>query len=279
MRGLASAWLRANCPSLDVQERFLEQFDQAVGRNMSCAFTVGRDLTNSGKAFLVHCFSGELFAFELTAQQAGRLKVENTMLVCSQSWSGRGGEPKAEPVVWLEEVAVDNRGALDRLSPITGTLRYRATQPWLDPLVIRGVCLPTGRGSITFFHHLVALVPLEGTVKFSMGPLGALEDQEGTSFGGAAPLFFQIWTKVERDRHSIPVSPAAHLPGARKPRQPRPGLPSSPQMSPIPSWEMEPLNFDPGPLADPFDPARQAASAAHQERPISDIRAVLADIG
>ena len=80
VRELAAAWLQANCPRRDMQENFLQHLDQSLQGRLNCSFIIGRDLTVAGKPFLVECFGGEFFAFELTPAQAvptqgGRLPV------------------------------------------------------------------------------------------------------------------------------------------------------------------------------------------------------------
>ena len=123
LRELATAWVRANCPLPDVQENFLHQLDHAAQRGANCSFMIGRELTRNGKPILVYCFRDEVFAFVLTPIQSARLNVTDNMLVCAESPRVNEPVPMVAPVVWLEDVEVDNAAALDRSQPITGTLR------------------------------------------------------------------------------------------------------------------------------------------------------------
>lgn len=81
LQELATAWMRANCPNADVQRDVLRQLDDAIGRSVGCSFVIGRNLTKSGAPYLVHCFCGELFAFQLTAQQAAGLNLGDSLRV------------------------------------------------------------------------------------------------------------------------------------------------------------------------------------------------------
>lgn len=66
LRDLAAAWVHSNCPLPDLQDNFLDHFDRAAKCGVTCSFAVGRELTRSGKSYLIYCYAGELFAFEFT---------------------------------------------------------------------------------------------------------------------------------------------------------------------------------------------------------------------
>jgi hypothetical protein len=168
LRELAAGWMRANCPRSDVQEDFLQYLDGAIQSRVTCSFMIGRKLINSGKPFLVWCFCGEFFAFELTPRQAARLQVADSLLVCAKGVREYDRRPSVAPTVCLEHVEVNQAAALDRSSPIAGTLRYRTDQFILDPLAIQVIFEPPGRASCTHFHHLFNLPPPEGTLPFSV---------------------------------------------------------------------------------------------------------------
>ena len=53
LRDLAAAWVRSNCPRPDLQANLLQHFDHAAQRGVTCSFVVGRELTRSGKSYLV----------------------------------------------------------------------------------------------------------------------------------------------------------------------------------------------------------------------------------
>ena len=245
---MATAWAQANCVSVDVQNDLLRQLDRAVQRNVSCSFTIGDSLTKSRKPYLISCFSGEFFVFELTRSQVARLGMKDNELDCSPSARRETHGMFAEPHVWLQEVNVDRAAALNGEVPITGSLSYRAEQSILQPLEIRVVCEPLGRDSVTLLHRLSQLAPREGTVKFTLRKIADLLARGGKAYTGVVPLFFQIWTANQRAGHRLP-GPALDMP--------TPGSPEAPPSS----ISLPPSN----PPAVP-------------EKPISDIRAVLVDV-
>jgi hypothetical protein len=278
LRDLATAWVKTHCPSADVQKQFLQHLEHALQREVTCSFTIGRDLTKSGRAYLVYGCSGELFIFELTMEQAGRLGVSDNMLVCAKGLPQQDHTSSSESVVCIEEITVDNATSLDRLRPITGSLRHRSNEHLFDPLAIRVVCEPPGRGRICLFHHLFHLSPPEGMVKLSLPPLGDLPDSDGSPFTGAVPLFFQIWTTIERSpRSTVPTPPV--LPGAPKPEQPQPGSPMGWQPTgPLSSSGIKHVVPAMSHYPPPYDPMPQMTPPPRPEKPISDIRAVLVEI-
>ncbi len=279
VRELAAAWLHANCPRADLQKTFLQYLDKTLQHRLNCSFIIGRDLTVAGKPFLVECFRGEFFAFELTPAQADRLKVSAKTVVCCKSLFQHDHGPKAAPTVWLEHVGVNHADALDRSAPITGTVRYRTTQFPFDPIAIQVVCEPPDRPHKILFHHLFRLPGPEGTVQFSLDALGDLPDPSGTPFEGIVPLFFQIWMTKQPETPSPIQSALSAMHGVTRSHPPQsplpPGRPPLGQLQPT-----LPKSFAPAasPFPPPFNPFQQVAAQATEERPISDIRAVLVEI-
>lgn len=279
LRGLVMAWVRKHCPGSDVQEDICQHLERALQRDATCSFTIGRDLTRSEMPFLVCCFSGEFFAFELTMEQAGRLQVRDNMLVCSEGPPQQDRLLSYEPAVWLENIAIDNAKSLDRSRPITGTLRYRTDRVLLDPSAIRVVCEPPGRGRICLFHYLFQLTPPEGAVMFSLPPLGDLLGQDGTAFKGALPLFFQIWTTAEHDSLSTAYFAPSVVSGPPKSPWLQPASHTDWQpMVPMSPWAIQPTTPASSCYPPPYDPWPHTAPPTGQEIPVSDIRAVLGEI-
>ena len=145
--------------------------------------------------------------------------------------------------------------------------------------MIRVIFEPPGRASCTHFHHLFNLPPPEGTLPFSVAPFGEMQDENGTPFAGVLPLFFQIWTTGQRVTPGFGPSPTSPLAG---PQMPSPNRPSDP-----PSWQplgasrpstSGPIPPTTAPYPPQYDPMAQVKAPAQQERPISDIRALLVEI-
>lgn len=278
LREIVAAWARANCPREDVQASLLGSLDHSMPKQRMCTFTIGKLLTRSGKPFMVSCFGGELFAFELTDDQVKRLEVEDAMLVHSEALHAQSHRSAANPVITIEQVVVDAAQEVDRAKPITGTLRYRSKQILSRPLVVRVALERPGRGSVTLFHYLYDLYPAQGEIRFQLRALDESyhPDPKQRSPRQATPLFFQIWTTSQLGPASgAPPPGRAPVPGTW------PGAPSGPRSTP-PHWMLPPLPPPVQPRSTPFPPAYASSPLAAlpdaNESPLSDIRAVLVEI-
>jgi hypothetical protein len=288
LRELALAWVRANCPRADVWEEVVQRLDEALRRGVGCSFHFGPKLTKAGKPYVVYCFCGELFAFQLTPRQAARLEVQDAMLVSGRGLTQHHHEPHPEPPVRLEQVEVDRADALDRLMPIRGTLKYRTDQWWIVPLAIQAACEPAGWTCVVLYHHLDGVPRGEGTVRFLMPPPDDLRDRQGRPFAGVLPLFFQVCIVGEPEKacRAVPLGPAS-LPGYLPPQAiqpPKHTLASVPKLgepfllpSPMPTL-MTPETIRFSSPAGPWPEEPEAGPNRVRFRAISDIRAVLVEI-
>ncbi len=281
LRELATAWVRANCPRSDVQENITQHLDHAVQRGANCSFMIGRELTKSEKPCLVYCFRNEVFAFVLTPIQAARLNVTDSLLVCAESPRVNQPVPTAEPVVWLQDVEVDNAAVLDRSQPITGTLRYRTAEFITDPLAIHAVCEPPGRPSTILSHHISCLPLPKGAIRFSLPALGELRDAAGFQFTGLVPIFFQMWltSKVAAQADSPFQHPSLPTPPSQKtaPPGPKPHQSSIPNVSPY-ITSLKPMMPAMSTFPPTYDPGGSTLSPVQEEKPVSDVFAVLVEI-
>ncbi len=291
LRDLAAAWVQANCPRADVQDEFLLRLDDGIRRGVGCSFLIGGMLAKNGKPHLVHCYCGELFAFQLTPRQAAWLNVADAELVSARGMVEHNHEPHPEPPVRLEQVEIDNANALDLTKPITGTVKYRADQMWVLPVAIQAVCEPAGRTSMVLYHHLHHLPRGEDSIPFRLLPIDDLRNREGQPFAGLLPIFFQIGIvgEPEKTNRSVLHGPAnrpGHFLPQRTPADPPPEfvkqklgeryVPPSPTPTLMTPETMTLHPFSPFP--DPWPPEPKASPNKHRFRSISDIRAVLVEI-
>lgn len=277
---MAATWVRANCPRVDVQEGFLQKLDEALQRNVGCEFIIGRLLTKSGKPCLVHCYCGEIFSFQLTSQQAARLKVEDAMLVAASGRTQHYHEPRSEPPVRLEAIEVDNANALDSASLIVGTLKFNCDQWWVMPVALQATCEPAGCTSMVLHYHFDGLTRGEGTIRFWMPAISELRDSDGQRFRGVLPLFFQLCiyrepAKASRS-HSGIVQPMAGQQSPQPANARTLGVPLS-LPSPMPTL-VTPETMALQHQAEGWRPGSVGSDDEPAFRAISDIRAVLVDV-
>lgn len=279
VRDLAQAWVSANCPNPDVQKDIGRNLDSALARGVGCSFIIGRRLTRTAAPYLIHCYCGELFAFQLTPPQAARLRIKDSVVVFGSSCTHHNHTPHAEPPVNLVQAEVDGAEALDHSLPVEGTLKYHTGPWWTMPLAVQVTCEPAGRPSKSLYHHFGSLPGGDGSIRFATPPIGDLLDGQGHAFTGILPLFLQICVVGEADTHRLydplePQRPASWTPGEAllPPVMHKLGeqFVTSPTFSPT----TPPPTMSGPPDAGSGPDVHQAS----QYRAISDIRAVLVDV-
>jgi hypothetical protein len=270
---LATAWINANCQRSDVQMELHARLDAALQRGVGCTFVLGRNLVRSRKPFLVTCYCGELFAFQLTPSQAASLDVDDHTLATSRGLSPHYHESRPEPAVRLVHVELDDATAHQRTVPLEGTLTYQADRLWMTPLALQVVCEPLGRASSVLYHHLNALKAGEQTVRFSLPAPRNLRELVDQPSASVVPVFFQLChvgepAKPEPDhlmRHFQLPQPATNPPFAKLGE---PYVPPPPAMPPIPTIPKRPSHIPPPGIVTP---------SPQVFRGISDIRALLVE--
>lgn len=251
---MAKIWVEASCPIPKVRVDLLRHLKEALDRGVGCSFLLGSDLTLGGKPTMVYCFCGELFTFELTADQAQNLRLEPGLLVASRGLSQQDHESRPEPLVRLNRVDVVNGHALDRRAPIEAVLTYQTDRWWQPPLIVRVTCEPAGCTRKVLYHHLHSLLPGEKTIPVSLSGLDGLQDRHGQPLTGILPLFFEVCQAEapEKEPETGPLS--------LTPPQPQAGFPAM------------------GSLPGPFGLPLGQPSQPPEYESISDIRAVVVEI-
>ncbi|MFO0915218.1 MAG: hypothetical protein U0795_19810 [Pirellulales bacterium] len=268
LREVTMNWVCANCTIQDVHRDVEVVLGRALQQGLSCSFTLGAGLIKSRKPYLIYCYNGEFYAFQLTPRQVARLGLRHDQMASGTGCRGGLSQPVVDPIVNIAGVEVNNAWALNRNLPITGTLQYQTQRPILEPIAIRGECEPPARGSIHLYHYLFSLIQLDGAIHFSLPPMGDLADHQGQAFAGVLPLFFQVWTAPELPPPLPPEpkgfglkqdweAPASAVPFAALPA--------------LPARTLYPPTYDPG--------AGFGAPVVKPEpRPISDVRAILVEV-
>lgn len=263
---VAMNWVYANCTIRDVHRDVEAVLQQGLQDGRSCSFTMGGGLIKNRQPYLICCFDGEFYAFQLTPRQAARLGLAHDQMASATGVRRVLSRPAIDPVVTIVGVEVDQAWALQRDSPISGAVHYQAQRSVLEPVAIRAECELPGHGNIQLCHYLFSLVQPDGTAPFTLPPLGNLPDQHGQEFSGVMPMFFQVWTAPDA---STPMPPQPKGFGA------------------IPDWQAPtstiPFTTLPAAPAGPsypptYDPGLTAPQAKPEPRPISDVRAILVEI-
>ncbi len=153
-RDLAQTWVHANCRSADVRRDFLKHLEDALRLGVGCSFIVGCGLTKSMMSYMVYCYCGEFFAFQLTLAQAEQLNANGRTMVGNPGLRPQNHDPRPEPLVQLRKVEVDHAERMDGVSSIDGSISLFSDQFWDLPVAIQSVCEPPSGNSVILYHHL-----------------------------------------------------------------------------------------------------------------------------
>lgn len=170
----------------------MARVDKALERGVGAWLLVGKHLTRSGKAFLIQCFCGEFFVYQLTPRQAAVMGAEPDILSSGYGVTPHHHEPRGETTVRLGEVRIELADQLMLQQSIRGRLNYSSDWTYPIPLALQVSCETVSRTSKLLYHHLGKLVAGDGVLEFSLPPIGDLDDRQGRSFRGLLPLYLQL---------------------------------------------------------------------------------------
>lgn len=166
-RDRALAWLGENAaaPAGKVADQARGMFDDRVKEGSGFTLAAGEAVVKSKRPALLAGWGGELFPFELTAEQAKALKLAAGDLILTAFPQPAGPRPEKPPFV-LSELKIN--GAAPKLA---GAVAYRRGAAVAGPLVLR-LSYPAG-ASLRVRRQLAEPKAESGTLPFSFPPVTA----------------------------------------------------------------------------------------------------------
>lgn len=134
LRKATVAWLKSKTTEKQDEDSLIKALSEpvekitAAGHNFT--FTLGSEMTRSGKPVMVCGWAGELFPFDLTEGQAKSLSLKTTGVTFNAN--RRYGKPAEKPVVILSELKITEADSLDGGKPIKGTVKVKVSAPLKD---------------------------------------------------------------------------------------------------------------------------------------------------
>jgi hypothetical protein len=124
LKDAAIHWVRANCTDPKLRADFSRKLKDVLQRRLNCWFAVGSALTRTGAPYMIHCFAGELFIFQLSSEQAVGLKLAPNALAESSDLCPAGFSRRSEHLaVSLSKFELD-APVLTATDPICGVVEY-----------------------------------------------------------------------------------------------------------------------------------------------------------
>ncbi|HUY33423.1 MAG TPA: hypothetical protein VMV69_11800 [Pirellulales bacterium] len=208
LRQIAANWVRTNCAQGALQRSFLKEFDGAQRQQANCSIALGKGMTKSGKACLVHFHGGQMFAFELTPQQVKNLRVAANEMVFRQALTANDGEPPERAFVEIDHFVIEERRRFFLNAPITGRHSYTVRQPFAGPMALNLQVEIPDHGAMSGWQPFPADLPPHGTLEFAFLPL---RPSARPTWHGTTAAFLQIRVapgEGERDQRGVALSNA-----------------------------------------------------------------------
>ncbi len=192
LREAAVGWFNANLragQTATIVRDMTKIVEGDLRENRNFAMVFGSGLTLSGKAWIVQSCAGQFFSFTLTDGQARALAIQ-PLVVRHTSGSFRRDRRAPRQPVRLESPAIGKAESLDGSKPVTGTVRYQATEALSFPLAVRMSYL-VRETTVLSYHHMDGLKAGKGTIRFSFDPVNSPRDR-GKAYHGPLPVFLDL---------------------------------------------------------------------------------------
>jgi len=210
LRDAASNWVRSHLSGSRFHATVERQLEEATALGYNYYLVMGTDSTRDGKPYLMHCYCGELFVFELTFKQARRFKIpRGQFLWGTGALAGRLESPET-PAVAITGLAIERADGLPRGSPISADVSYEADGGWPDSCAFRLDYDVAGVGSVASFHYPRPPAERRGCIRCSFPPLHENVGKEPIT--SSIALFLRLYR--EQPNAPVAVQPMSNIRGA-----------------------------------------------------------------
>lgn len=162
LRHLAEAWVTGRCPTGAPIQEMVAKVDSAASQGLNCWLRFGPQTTRNGRPYLVYCFEGELFAFELDRQQADLLQLVKGQVGFGTAGRRLTADPCERPAAQIARPLL----AIATRERISGIVAYEMPCNHMLPYCLRMTWdRPDGRTCDMYQHVDSPLMPF-GAIRF-----------------------------------------------------------------------------------------------------------------
>jgi hypothetical protein len=183
--------MRGNVIDPRLHQDFERHFDHAARQGTNCYLALGPGLAKDGKPRLIHCFSGELFVFELTLAQSRQYKLNPGQVM----WGMCKGLPEnvgtGEPVVSISDLTIVRADNLPLAHPIIAELSIDTNGVHIGPCVVRLDYEVPGLRNTVCWHYFEFGIGLGGRMRCQYLPVKK-PDMVTMPTPGPLALFFRL---------------------------------------------------------------------------------------
>jgi hypothetical protein len=206
LKDAAIAWVRGNCTDQRLRSDLSRKLKDALQRRYDCWFAVGQTLTKERAPYMIHCFAGELFIFQLSPAQAAGLLLAPNASCASRDPRESTREPRPRDLpVSITKLELDTP-ALRPGERIEGSIEYEVEGVAVTPYCLRLDCLSGLSGDEIAWNLPSQQLDHSGKIHFSFDPLwGSVPWPFAPLHQAPVTMFVQMfsWHEEVRNRHAL----------------------------------------------------------------------------
>ena len=203
----AVAWTEANCRDVQLRADLKRKLKDAMQRQSDCWFGLGPVLTKEHAPYLIHCFAGELFIFQLTDRQAAVILPAPNALASSIDQRPPGSNRCAgEVLVSLAELELD-RPFLTSGEPVKGSVHYEVQGELPAEYCLR-LDYQLGLADAVSWNRSEQILAGSGRIRFSFNRLADSIWPSVRDHRGPIALFLRVctWPTLDESSPRRPIS-------------------------------------------------------------------------
>lgn len=171
LKNAAINWVRANCSDPKLRADFSRKITDVLQRRVDCWFAVGQALTRGRVPYMIHCFAGELFIFQISkAQAAGLMLAPDAMASSSDPHPAPPRQNPVQRVMSISNFQLD-KAVLTAADRITGSFTYEIEAETPTAYCLRLDCSLGLSGDETGWAFPDQPLSASGQIHFSFDPL------------------------------------------------------------------------------------------------------------
>lgn len=194
----AMGWVKGNCPDPKLRADLKRKMKDAMQRRVDCWFGIGPVLTRERLPYLIHCYAGELFIFQLMPEQAAAILPRPNALGSSLDQRAPGSNRRAEQMlVSLSDLEVD-RPVLTPHDPVTGSVQYEVLGELPAEYCLR-LDYQLGLPDAVSWFCPEQILSGSGRIRFIFNRLADSVWPSVRCYQGPAALFLRVFTRPAKD--------------------------------------------------------------------------------
>ena len=199
LKDAAINWVRSNCTDPKLQVDLSRKLKDVLQRKVDCWFAVGQALTRERVPYMIHCFAGQLFIFQLSnAQAAGLMLAPDAMAACTDPRPAAASVRATPQLMSLSKFELD-KPSLTPNDRITGSVDYEIEGEIPAVYCLRLDCSLGLSGDETSWTSPEQVLSRAGQFRFSFDALRESAWPFVLHHRGPLALFLRVYSHATSD--------------------------------------------------------------------------------